>query len=161
MLLINPLALESRSCILWSTSKAFKITLNDNLKVHKASALAPQRVSQSVRSLARLPICFWRSGVSFNVSRNWCFRLAEKENENAISCTVDIMFLIIQWFFNSRRFNLVASFFVCRKYFVRNFKCLSKFASHTTVKSQAGRKKSVRPGLRTYRLATPLASTQP
>ena len=53
---------------LWSTSKAFKITSNDNLKVHKESALAPQPVLQSVRSLVRLPICSWLSVVSFNVS---------------------------------------------------------------------------------------------
>lgn len=109
MLLTNPLALES--CILWSTSKAFnyKSTSNDNLKVHKASALAPRRVSQSVRRLGRLPIFSWLSGSSFNVSWNWCCRLAEKENENAISCTVDIMFLTIQWFFNATRYNLAAS----------------------------------------------------
>ena len=105
-----------------SNSKAFRITANDNLKVHKESALAPQPVSQSVLSLARLPICSWLSVVSFNVSWNWCCRLAEKGNENAISCTVDIVLLTIQWFFNVRRFNLAACLlFTDSKVFRKNF----------------------------------------
>ena len=45
-----------------------------------------------------------------------------------------------------------------RKYFVRNFKCLPKFTIGSYYREKSGeRKKSVRPGLRAYRLATPLA----
>ena len=120
------------------------------VNMHKSkSALAPQRVSQPVHSLARLAICSWLSGVSFNVSWNWCCRLAEKENENAISCTVDIMFLTIQWFFNARRFNLAASLLLTdSKVLRKKFKSvLQNLQVMTTVKSQAGGKKSVGPGL--------------
>ena len=40
----------------------------------------------------------------------------------------------------------IASFFTCYRP-VRNFKCLSKCTSHTTIKSQVGRKRSVGPVL--------------
>ena len=45
-----------------------------------------------------------------------------------------------------------------RKYFVRNFKCLPKFTIGSYYREKSGeRKKRVGPGLRVYRLATPLA----
>ena len=71
------------------------------------------------------------------------------------------MFLTIQWFFNARSlgFNLAASFlFTDSKVFCRNFKCLPKFTIGSYYREKSGEwKKRVGPGLRTYRLATPLA----
>ena len=55
---------------------------------------------------------------------------------------------------------LLLCYLQTRKYFVRNFKPLSKFMSHTTMKSQAGRKKSVGLGLPANRLAAPLIRMQ-
>ena len=41
---------------------------------------------------------------------------------------------------------LLVCYLQTRKYFVRNFKCLPKFTSHTSVKSRRGEKKKRRPG---------------
>ena len=59
------------------------------------------------------------------------------------------MFLTIQWFFNARRFNLAASLLLTdSKVLRKKFKSvLQNLQVMTTVKSQAGGKKSVGPGL--------------